>query len=120
MTREKIQEKLKGHNLQDLWNKTENIINEYLKESIRKDKNPILLMQSAIKELDSLDSTSMMLRYPFDNEYKKAQLIGDREHNFGIDYEELKERFNEVYNYFDGCFQVIFNKYENLETIPIL
>ncbi|WP_164515010.1 hypothetical protein [Paenibacillus lentus] len=120
MTRKKIQEKLKGHNLQTLWNKAENILQEYLSGAIKKDRTPLLLMKTAIEELDLIDSSSMMFRYPFDNEYKEAQLIGNKEHNYGIDFMELKQNFNEAYNYFEGCFYTVYNKYENLETIPIL
>lgn len=120
MTREKIQEKLKGHSLKTLWNKTENILHEYLGEAIRKDRSPLVMMKETIEDLDSVDSSSMMFRYPFDNKYEKAQLIGDKEHNYGIDYEHLKLAFNESYNYFEGCFYTIYNKYENLDTIPIL
>lgn len=77
-------------------------------------------MIGAVKELNSLDPSSMMFRYPFDNEYKDAQLIDDKQHNYGIDYGELKSSFDEVYNYFKGCFDTLYNKYENLETTPIL
>ncbi|MGW8956956.1 hypothetical protein [Paenibacillus sp. NPDC055715] len=120
MTRKKIQEKLKGHSLQTLWNKTENILQEYLSEAIKKNRTPIIIMKNAIEDLERIDSSSMMFRYPFDNEYKEAQLIGNKEHNYGIDYEHLKLSFSEVYNYFEGCFHTIYNKYENLETVPIL
>ncbi|GIP49368.1 hypothetical protein IM700_010090 [Paenibacillus sp. DXFW5] len=120
MSREKIQDKLQGHSLFTLWNKVENIIPEYLKEAIKKDKSPLQLMKAAVMELHEIDSTSMMFRYPFDKEYKEAQLIGDEEHNYGIDYIALKQQFNEVYNYIEGVFYTLFNRYENLETIPIL
>ncbi|WDM20747.1 hypothetical protein [Paenibacillus polymyxa] len=120
MTKKKIQEKLKGHSLQTLWNKTENILQEYLSEAIKKNRIPIIIMKNAIEDLERIDSSSMMFRYPFDNEYKEAQLIGNKEHNYGIDYEHLKLSFSEVYNYFEGCFHTIYNKYENLETVPIL
>jgi hypothetical protein len=102
MTREKIQEKLKGHSLRSLWNKTENILPEYLSEAIRKDRSRITMMKATIEDLESIDSSSMMFRYPFDNKYEKAQLIGDKEHNYGIDYEHLKLTFDEAYNYFEG------------------
>lgn len=120
MTREKIQKKLHGHDLEVLWSRAENIIRLYLHDSIKKDRKPLDLMIGAVKELNFLDPSSMMFRYPFDNEYKDAQLIGDKQHNYGIDYEELKSSFDEVYNYFKGCFDTIYNKYENLETTPIL
>ncbi|OMF88740.1 hypothetical protein [Paenibacillus sp. FSL R7-0337] len=120
MTREKIQKKLHGHDLEVLWSRAENIIRLYLYDSIKRDRKPLELMMGAVKELNSLDPSSMMFRYPFDNEYKDAQLIGDKQHNYGIDYEELKSSFGEVYNYFKGCFDTIYNKYENLETTPIL
>lgn len=120
MTRKKIKDKLHGHNLKDLWNKTENVLHQYLKVSINKDKKPLELMKNAVEELDLADSTSMMFRYPYDAEYKKKQLIGDQEHNYGIDYQVLKENFENVYSYFSGCFQFICARYENLDVRPIL
>ncbi|MGO4185285.1 hypothetical protein AB4Z17_29375 [Paenibacillus sp. TAF43_2] len=120
MTREKIQEKLYGHSLKDLWNKTENILHQYLKTSINNDKKPLELMRRAIEELNLMDSTSMMFRYPYDVEYKNQQLIGNQEHNYGIDYQALKINFERVYNYFSGCFHSIYTKYENLDVKPIL
>ncbi|MBA4533304.1 hypothetical protein [Brevibacillus halotolerans] len=120
MTREKIQEKLRGHELQKLWRKTENIIRKYLSESIKKDRSPLDIMATAIQELNYLDPSSMMFRYPFDVEYKDPQLIGNREHNYGVDYGELKLSFDRAYNYFLGCFHVIYSRYEELEIIPTL
>lgn len=119
-SREKIQKKLDGHNLQTLWNRAENIIREYLNESIKNDKEPFDLMKTSIKELDLLDPTSMMFRYPFDKDYKEPQLIGDKEESFGIDYEELQHSFDNVYSFFLGCFHIIYDKYEGQDEIPIL
>lgn len=56
----------------------------------------------------------------FDDKYEKAQLIGDKQHNYDIDYEHLKLTSDEAYNYFKGCFYTIYDKNENLDTIPIL
>ena len=120
MTREKIKDKLHGHSLKVLWNKTENILHQYLKESIKRDKEPLDLMKNAVEELDLADSSSMMFRYPYEAEFKNKQLIGDQERNYGIDYQALKENFENVYKYFSGCFQSIYARYENLEVRPIL
>jgi hypothetical protein len=120
MIREKIKDKLKGHSLKNLWNKSESIIRLYLSDSIKKDRKPLDLMKTAIEEMDLIDPSSMMFRYPYDNEYKDAQLIGDKKKSYGIDYKWLMNNFDEVYSYFSGCFAVIFEQYERLEPVPVL
>ncbi|WP_138186800.1 hypothetical protein [Paenibacillus alvei] len=116
MKREKIKDKLYGHELKDIWNKTENILHEYLKASIQKDKRPLELMKNAKNELNSMDYTSLMFRYPYDLDYKNQQLIGNQVHNYGIDYQAPMDNFERVYNYLLACFHSVYDKYENLEN----
>lgn len=114
MTREKIEKKLDTHKLMTLWNRADDIICKYIDKDMRK------YMRSVIEELDLIDPTSTMFRYPFDKRYEKAQLIGDEERNYRIDYTALKEEFNKAYNCFISYFYYIYEIYDSSETIRVL
>lgn len=90
---EKIKEKLKGHNLQSLWNKAINEISANYNFIISQaEKNEIKKMGELISELNLTDIGSMNYRYPFDKELVEF-VQGDGKESFGIDYINMMHEF---------------------------
>ena len=116
---EKIIDKLNGHDLRVLWNKADTVIREYLTEDIKKDKKPMDFMRKAIMELHDLDEKSFIFRYPYDTKLNLHK-VGDGEAHYAFDYQLFRDRFNKVYKYLEGCYNAVFNAYENQEVIPVI
>ncbi|MCY9456810.1 hypothetical protein [Bacillus inaquosorum] len=97
LDREKIQSKLNSHNLEKLWDKLTNELNEYY--SFTKDsrsKQQLRIIKDLILELNNFDPGSINFRYPFDKKLEE-NIYGDGKENFGIDYLNMKNEFDNAY-----------------------
>ncbi len=114
----KIQDKLQGHSLESLWSKTDHVIRKYYKSDVKEDKKPLTDARKAVNELAGIDTDSTTFRYPYDRELKK-QVVADGKSSYAIDYINLKNEFNNLYEFLEGCFLGIYDIYENQETIRV-
>lgn len=115
---EKIQKKLDGHYLENLWTKTEVAIRIHCKNYVEKDAKSLKFMRDAIMEFHNIDKDSTIFRYPFDNKLN-VQKIGDSERHYAIDYVHLKNNVDKLMNLLLGCYDLINNKYENQDVIRV-
>lgn len=85
----------RGHNIKILWGKCKNILDWY---NEGKDKEYLDVIEEYVLDFDSIDPNSENFRYPVDNQ---GQII----HNTvkRIDLVNLRDRMEELYNFFDGC-----------------
>lgn len=95
---EKIKEKLKGHNLQILWDKVNNEIRaNYGFINKQAHKNELKKMGELISELNLTDIGSMNYRYPFDKELVEF-VQGDGKEHYGIDYIHMMTVFGYLHS----------------------
>ncbi|MBU3206984.1 hypothetical protein KPL33_08330 [Clostridium algidicarnis] len=84
-----------SHNLNEMWKKMVLIISE---ETTNEEKEDIKIVRDYIKQFSDFDKSSFTFRYPIN---KELDLLF-KEEKF-LDLINLRERMNELYNFFEGC-----------------
>lgn len=84
-----------SHNLNEMWKKIVPIISE---ETTNEEKEDIKIVRDYIKQFSDFDKSSFTFRYPIN---KELDLLF-KEEKF-LDLINLRERMNELYNFFEGC-----------------
>lgn len=115
---EKMKDKLRGHSLESLWSKTENVIRKYYKKDVEKNIKQLEFARKAVREIDFTDKDSTIFKYPYDRELEK-QSVGSGESSYAIDYVYLKNKIEELFDFLSGCFHGLFHIYENQESILV-
>lgn len=114
-----IKKKITNHKLDELWIMAKLLVEEHMKEDIKNDSQPFNLMESTIDTFNSLDNRSFIFRYPYNTNLELVYFEqGDPSDAF--DYKYLVEKFEDVFNYFNGTFHTIYNHYESQESVRVL
>jgi hypothetical protein len=97
---------IKGHGLKPLWVRCKIILDWY---NEGKDKQFLNIIEEYILDFDTMDPNSVNFRYPID---KDGNPIHSNRKT--IDLVNLRDRMNELYNFFDGCQHMIDHVNDNI------
>lgn len=113
-----IKKKIKGHDLEALWLKAQDIIKKYLKKDIKNEPSKLEEIDQALLALHYFDEDSTQFRYPYNLKLEK-QMIGDGEISYAIDYNHFEKEFHKLYVFLNGCYDIIENFYHEQEIKKI-
>lgn len=84
-----------NHNLYKIWNEIKLILTDHL---TIKDKEDIKIVEDYINQFNMFDKSSLTFRYPITKNLDKVLTDEER-----LNLVNLKNRMDELYNYFNGC-----------------